>query len=57
MHKKEQKDDEYDISYFKDVDNIRKVTKGSFKELGDILNEGNDRIPIFGYPLFNFSPR
>jgi len=53
---KEQQDGMYQLNHFRDIHNIRKVTKNQFKELGSILDERKGRVPIFGYPLFNFSP-
>ena len=41
---------------FKKIENIRLITKGNTKELGEILNEGKGNIPIFGYPLICYSP-
>ena len=46
----------YQLNYFKDIGNIRWATKGSFKDLGTILDERKGRVPIFGYAPFNFSP-
>ena len=40
----------------KKVDTIRKITKGNIKDLGELLNEGKGKIPIFGYPLICYSP-
>ena len=51
------KDKKFHLQHFKDITNIRRVTKGQFKELGQMLAEGKGRIPIFGYPLVCFSPQ
>ena len=44
-----------DIRELRDLAKIRKVTKNSYKDLGDLLNT-NSKIPIFGYPLICYSP-
>ena len=36
---------------------IRKITKDSFKELGDLLDGGQTQVPVFGYPLICYSPK
>ena len=47
----------YQLNHFKDIANIRRVTKDQFRELGSVLEDRQGGVPIFGYPLFNFSPR
>jgi hypothetical protein len=44
-----------DIRDLKDINMIRKVTKDSFKDLGDLLNS-RKQVPVFGYPLICYSP-
>ena len=45
----------FDLKDLRDINMIRKVTKDSFKDLGDLLNN-RKKIPVFGYPLLCYSP-
>lgn len=45
----------FDLKELRDITMIRKITKDSYKDLGDLLNYGK-KIPIFGYPLICYSP-
>mmetsp|Transcript_4035 Transcript_4035/g.6048 ORF Transcript_4035/g.6048 Transcript_4035/m.6048 type:complete len:103 (+) Transcript_4035:1186-1494(+) len=40
----------------KNIETIRKITKDTYKELGEFLNERKGQVPIFGYPLICYSP-
>ena len=51
------RDKKFHLRHFQDIANIRRVTKDQFKELGDMIDEGKGRLPIFGYPLVCFSPQ
>ena len=44
-----------DIRDLKDINMIRKITKDSYKDLGDLLNS-RKQVPVFGYPLICYSP-
>lgn len=40
-----------------DVEKIRKVTKGVYKELNPFVDDSSGRVPVFGFPLICYSPR
>jgi len=46
----------FSLAELKDINMIRQITRGSLKDLGDLLNERAGRVPIFGYPLVCYSP-
>ena len=48
--------EKYSLEELRDINIIRKITKGSYKELGDLIDERKGTIPIFGYPLMSYSP-
>ena len=39
-----------------DIDQIREITKGTLKDLGEFLNSGFTQVPVFGYPPVCYSP-
>ena len=39
-----------------DVEKIRKVTKGVYRELNPFVDDNSGRVPVFGFPLICYSP-
>ena len=48
--------EKYDLRELRDIKTIRQITKGTYKDLGILINDRKGTIPIFGYPLICYSP-
>ena len=49
-------DAKIDITDLSNIENIRKVTRGQFKELSQFVDDRKGRIPLFGFPMISYSP-
>lgn len=38
------------------MDTIRDITRNQYKELGELLDSGFTKVPVFGFPQFCFTP-